>query len=39
MKGGHEPLALESAFAFHDRFKRTGTMRDLACAATVIEYQ
>jgi acyl-CoA hydrolase len=28
MKGGHEPLALESAFAFYDRFKKTGTMRD-----------
>jgi propionyl-CoA:succinyl-CoA transferase len=32
MKGGHEPLALESAFAFYDRFKKTGTMRDLSCA-------
>jgi acetyl-CoA hydrolase len=38
MKDGHEPLALESAFAFHDRFKRAGTMRGLACAATVSEY-
>ncbi|MBS1854844.1 MAG: succinate CoA transferase [Acidobacteria bacterium] len=27
MKGGHEPLSLESAFAFHHRFRETGTMR------------
>jgi hypothetical protein len=34
MKGGHEPLALESAFAFYDRFKKTGTMRDLSRVTT-----
>lgn len=28
MKGGHEPLSLESAFVFHRRFRETGTMRD-----------
>jgi acetyl-CoA hydrolase len=28
MKGGHEPLSLESAFLFHHRFRETGTMRD-----------
>ncbi len=27
MKGGHEPLSLESAFAFHQRLRETGTMR------------
>jgi len=30
MRGGHEPLSLESAFAFHRRFRETGTMRDLS---------
>lgn len=34
MKGGHEPLALESAFSFYDRFRRTGTMRDLSRVTT-----
>jgi acetyl-CoA hydrolase len=38
MKGGHEPLTLESAFAFYDRFKKTGTMRDLSRVASVAEY-
>ena len=38
MKGGHEPLALESAFAFYDRFKKTGTMRDLSRVPAAAEY-
>jgi acetyl-CoA hydrolase len=38
MKGGHEPLALESAFAFYDRFKKTGTMRDLSRVEVAAEY-
>lgn len=38
MKGGHEPLALESAFAFYDRFKKTGTMRDLSRVSAAAEY-
>ncbi len=28
MNGGHEPLSLESAFAFHRRLRETGSMRD-----------
>ena len=40
MKGGHEPLALESAFVFHRRFRETGTMRDRspAPAPALAEY-
>ncbi len=38
MKGGHEPLSLESAFAFHRRFRETGTMRDLSRVAACAEY-
>jgi acyl-CoA hydrolase len=38
MKGGHEPLSLESAFAFHQRFRRTSTMRDLSRIPTLAEY-
>ena len=35
MKGGHEPLSLESAFAFHRRYRETGTMRSFAHASSV----
>jgi hypothetical protein len=38
MKGGHEPLSLESAFAFHRRFQETGTMRDPSRIPTLAEY-
>jgi acyl-CoA hydrolase len=38
MRGGHEPLALESAFAFYDRFKKTGTMRDMSRVTAAAEY-
>ncbi len=38
MKGGHEPVSLESAFAFHRRFRETGTMRDLSRTPALAEY-
>jgi acetyl-CoA hydrolase len=37
MKGGHEPLSLESAFTFHRRFRETGTMRDTSRIHTLAE--
>ena len=38
MKGGHEPLSLESAFVFHRRFLDTGSMRDLSRTPALAEY-
>lgn len=38
MKGGHEPLSLESAFVFHRRFRETGTMRDLSRTPALAEH-
>jgi acetyl-CoA hydrolase len=38
MKGGHEPLSLESAFVFHRRFRETGTMRDHSRTPALAEY-